>query len=87
MPQAKAESDTESQKQRQRQFEDQINPIRPKRRMLPIEDVPDEIRGVVGRTLNELPGWSGDAILSPIQQLKEERRTKGNLLANIMYKL
>ena len=41
----------------------QRNPITPKRRMLPIEDVPLAIRGLEGKTLSGLPAWLGNAIL------------------------
>ena len=77
MPKAEEESDAESQKRRKRQIKDQSNHIRQKRRMLSIEDVTDAISGVDGRTLNELPGWLRNTILSVIQQLKEAIRAKG----------
>ena len=83
IPKAKGESDTESQKQRKSQNCDQSNPIRPNRRKLSIEDVPEAIRAIARRTLSELPGWLGNCIVSFIQQMKETSRAKGHAVDNV----
>ena len=83
MPKEKEESGTESQKQRRRKIEDQSNPIGPNRRKLSIEDVPEAIRVIDGRTLSELPGWLYNSIVSAIQQLNETSHANGHTVDNV----
>ena len=83
MPEAKGKSDTEPQKQRRGLIDGQRNPISPRRRMLSIGDVPFAIGEVDGKAVSELPAWLGDAILSVIQQLKQDSREKGGSVENV----
>ena len=76
------ESDAESQK-RKRQNGDQRNPIRSTRRKLSIEDDPDAIRVIEGRTLSELPVRLENRVVSSTQQLGETSYAKGRAVDNV----
>ena len=74
----------ESQKSRRRQHEDKNNPtVSSSRRKLSTDDVPDTLRVIEGRPMNDLPAWLNTNIISAIQQLEEASRGTSRGVDNV----